>query len=123
MGVYLWAYFEQAPKPGTPPYPNLPEELIYAGETKDLDARPLGSRRHHRLAHYLDTYCDDCEFKCLYVSVFRVCCFGPNDEQAYLRLRAFTRYVEARIYWEYTERFGHRAALDYKKVRSKDSLP
>ena len=120
LGVYLWGHFRQEPPSGTRPYPNWPEELIYAGETKDLDARPLGSRRHHRISHYLDTYGEDTELKFLHVSVFRVACFSQTEDEGYVRLRAFTRYLEARIFWEYAQRWGHRAALDYKKGTDKE---
>jgi hypothetical protein len=35
LGVYLWAHFHHEPDPTIPPTElRLPEELIYAGETK-----------------------------------------------------------------------------------------
>jgi hypothetical protein len=118
LGVYLWSYFSQAPKPTVLPYPDLPTALIYAGETKNLNVRPLGSHRHHRLLHYVDGFPEDPGYTCLYVSVFHVDRFEPSDKWC-LSLRAFTRYVEDRIYWEYTRRFGQRPALDYKNGKEK----
>ena len=52
MGAYLWGHFPSGP-PAASPYPELPKELIYVGETNDLNTRPLGGTRHHRLKHYL----------------------------------------------------------------------
>jgi hypothetical protein len=49
LGLYLWSYFENTPPSGVP-YPDLPEQLIYVGETKHLDRRPL-TEPHHRLVH------------------------------------------------------------------------
>ena len=60
---------------------------------------------------------DDPELENLYVSVFHVEPFKPGGGRSRL-LRAYTRYVEDLIYWEYTRRFGRRAALDYKKGKS-----
>lgn len=121
-GVYLWARFAHPPKSGSHPYPDLPEELLYAGETKNLNVRPLGGRTsggtpHHRLAHYGDCFPDDAARALLYVSVFHVIPFKQGDKQC---LRAFTRYVEDLIYWEYAKRYGKRARLDYKKGKDRD---
>ncbi|HKZ76966.1 MAG TPA: hypothetical protein VJ124_01480 [Pyrinomonadaceae bacterium] len=41
MGVYLWARFAHGLPPTGHPYPGLPKELIYVGETNDLNVRPL----------------------------------------------------------------------------------
>jgi hypothetical protein len=71
-GVYVWGRFAQAPPPNLRPYPEIPEELIYVGETKDLNVRPLGRGRHHRLTHYSDCFPEDRSRGRLYVSVFHV---------------------------------------------------
>ncbi|MCA1789891.1 MAG: hypothetical protein LC667_08530 [Thioalkalivibrio sp.] len=120
LGVYLWARFDTAPDPLALPYPNLPEEIIYVGESKHLEQRPLGRIRHHRLAHYLEVFRDDPKFEHLYVSVFRVCPFPNGYEsgeaaQRYSALRVYTQYFEGKLYWDYVMRWGHPPKLRYKK--------
>lgn len=124
LGLYLWARFDRAPSPSAKPYPRLPEQIIYVGETKHLDLRPLAGR-HHRLAHYRDTFPDDPHFRRLYLSVCRVHRFrnGYATEAArtlYPRLRVYTQYIEARLYWDYTRRWGRPPALHYKKSPRND---
>lgn len=111
IGVYLWAHFAVPPAAAARPYPDLPKELIYVGETRNLNRRPL-SGGHHRLDHYRDKFPDDWDLKSLYVSVFHIESVGRGRSHL---LRAFTRYVEDMIYWQYVQRFGERAALDYKR--------
>ena len=119
MGVYLWAHFpKKKPGPKTHPYPRLPRQLVYVGETKNLNRRPLGAG-HHRLVHYLDTFPQDSSFERLYVSVARVWKFDDTDYRRH-RMRVFTQYVEARIYWEYTKHHRDRPALHYKKGKTED---
>lgn len=79
-----------------------------------LNRRPLSGNTHHRLVHYRARFKDDPNLEKLYVSVFHIETFKPGGGRSRL-LRAFTRYVEDLIYWEYARRFGQRAALDYKK--------
>lgn len=46
-----------------------------------------------------------------------VCDVGPfrrSDANCHA-LRAFTKYIEARLGWEYTRTFGRRPRLDYKE--------
>jgi hypothetical protein len=45
--------------------------------------------------------------------------YGLGDGFA-VTLRAYTRYVEGRILWEYVQQYGERAALHYKKKRGRD---
>ena len=89
-----------------------------------MNARPLGveGQRHHRLTHYRRTYPADKELGCLYVSVFHVRPFRRRDSVCHA-YRAFTRYVEDLVYWEYTRRFGQRPALDYKTGKEPSSFP
>jgi hypothetical protein len=123
LGLYLWARFDRAPAPSKP-YPRLPEQVIYVGETKHLDARPL-TGEHHRLVHYRETFRDDPGLERLYVSVCRVHRFQNGYERddarvLYARLRVYTQYIEARLYWFYTKRWGHPPALHYKKSAKDD---
>jgi hypothetical protein len=120
LGLYLWGRFSRAPETSIHPYPLLPKQVIYVGETKHLDRRPL-TGDHHRLAHYRDTFPGDFNLQNLYVSVCRVHPFsrGYHSKKAnglYSRLRVYTQYVEARIYWEYTKKWRRPPALHYKKV-------
>jgi hypothetical protein len=120
-GVYMWARFEHAPDPAIRPYPELPVELIYVGETNDLNARPLGNAIHHRLEHYDDRFPDDPDHNHLYVSVCPVAPFVPRDKQCHT-FRAFTRFLEAQVYWEYARRFDSRPGLDYKRGKDEFAL-
>lgn len=119
LGVYIWARFPQPPSRKTRPYPRLPSQLIYVGETKHVDERPL-TGAHHRLRHYRDTFPHDRDLRELYVSVYRVHPFrrGYDSKKArglYARLRVFTQYIEGKIYWDYTKKWGRPPALHYKK--------
>jgi hypothetical protein len=49
----------------------------------------------------------------LYILVFHVHVLRRRDKHCNA-LRAFTRYVEDLIYWEYTRRYDERPALDHK---------
>jgi hypothetical protein len=123
-GVYAWAHFHNAPSRQDRPYPDVPPELIYVGETKNLNLRPLAARPpHHRLKHYGEMYpVDKRERQKLFVSVFRV----PPDlfgDPALRLVRAFTRFLEDQIYWEYARRHGRRAALDYAAKSGHTSEP
>ena len=121
MGVYLWAHFHRKPDSTLVPSElSLPEELIYVGETKNLNARPLSGTRHHRLEHYDDTYPADRKYRYLYVSVFPVERYQDNARCR--AIRAYTRYVEDLIYWRYVEAYGTRAALDYKKKPGRSTV-
>ncbi len=96
--------------------------MIYVGETNNIDTRPL-TGKHHRLVHYRDRFADDPDLKMLYVAVCHVHPFrrGYHSKKAnglYSRLRVYTRYAEAMIYWEYTKKWGRPPALHYKKKRT-----
>jgi hypothetical protein len=44
--------------------------------------------------------------------------YGGDEAKAeYRRLRVYTQYVEAKIYWEYTKHWNCPPALHYKKSR------
>jgi hypothetical protein len=121
LGLYLWGRFERPPDEADRPYPVLPRQVIYVGETKHIDLRPL-TGDHHRLAHYRDTFPDDDGLKLLYITVGRVERFpdgyeGAEARSTYRRLRVFTQYIEAKIYWEYTKQWNCPPALHYKKSR------
>jgi hypothetical protein len=114
MAVYLWARFENPPPPVKPNPEHLPQELIYVGETNELNARLLRDGRHQRLVVYRAAFPDDSNCERLFVSVAKVAPFRPQEQECHA-LRAFTRSAEARIGWEYAKRFGRRPRLDFKQ--------
>jgi hypothetical protein len=113
LGVYLWGRFEEPSDAHIDAYPVLPRQLVYVGESNDIEARPLGGRAHEHIAKYVVAFPDDAGLERLYVSICRVARFKPRDPHCH-SLRAFTRFLEARIGWEYTRQFGRRPRLDYK---------
>lgn len=121
MGVYLWARFEHPSAAEVPSYPELCQQIIYVGEANDLNVRPLGPR-HDRLEKYEGLFPDDRNCKRLYVSVAHIRTFRRADRECHA-MRAYTRFVEARIGWEYTKRFGRRPLLDYKRGKDEFALP
>ena len=121
MGVYVWAHFRTAPPRDSRPFPDLPEELIYVGEGNDLNIRPL-TGRHHRLKHYVYQFPSDPNYAHLYVSVCEVGPFRRSEPKCHT-LRAFTKYIEARLGWEYARRFGRRPRLDYKEGKDEQYVP
>src|SRR5262245_29752654 len=52
MGVYMLAQFSSPPGPEMAPYPNPAEQVIYVGETNDLNGRPLSGASHDALKKY-----------------------------------------------------------------------
>jgi hypothetical protein len=123
MGVYLWAHFHRTKKAQSSPYPDLSRDLIYVGESNDINARLLEPRggQHHRLEHYRRIYLADSELALLHVSVFHIEPFR-RDSHCHA-IRAFTRFVESHVQWEYTRRYGQRPALDYKTGKEPWLLP
>jgi hypothetical protein len=121
MGVYLWGRFSTPLDTSSLPYPDLGGDVIYVGETNDLNVRPLGPTRHHRVTNYLELFPDDPTLAQLYVAVCTIAPFQPQDAACHA-WRAFTRHLEARIGWEYTKRFGRRPLLDYKRGKDEFAL-
>lgn len=111
---------EQPPSPSDHPYPDLPKAVVYVGETKHLDERPLRGL-HYRAEHYQQTFTDDLELRKLFLSVARVHAFqggyGRSKASDDRRLRVFTQYVGARIYWAYTKKWQQLPELHYKRPR------
>ena len=112
-GVYLWARFTEG-APDSPPWPELPQELVYVGETKNLNDRPLG--RHNRLSRYKKLFeTSSCDH--LYLSIFRV---FETDTDSQRTLRAFTQYFEGLVDWQYTMQYGRRPAMHFKSGTPED---
>lgn len=104
LGVYIWGHFHSTPTSKVE-YPDLPIELIYVGESKNLYTRLCSGSAHHRLTHYRATYPLDSTLQHLYLAVFRIEPYVKGDQRC-RALRAYTRYVEDRLYWEYVLKFG-----------------
>ena len=68
-GVYLLGHFKPAPKQKPRVAPALPKNVVYVGETHDLNVRPLAT--HNRTRRYIQIF-GDADYECLYVSVFRI---------------------------------------------------
>jgi hypothetical protein len=120
MGIYAWAHFSKHPSRKSRPFPDLPRQMIYVGEANDINVRPL-TGPHHRLKHYVDQF-GDRRYDRLYISVCEVELFRRSDPKCHA-LRAFTKYIEALLGWEYTRKFGRRPRLDYKKGKGDQCLP
>lgn len=118
LGLYVWGYFQNR-RPSGAPYPDLPEQIVYVGETKHLDLRPL-TEPHHRVSHYKETFPEDVNLDNLYLSICRVRSFpggynSPDVKPLYDRWRVYTQFMEAKIYWNYTQRWRHPPALRFKR--------
>ena|SRR2546425_12096052 len=107
-GVYLFAYCPAVRPPAVPTVDQLPQEVVYVGDAKNLNRRPL-SGVHHRLQRYEQLFGDP--RKTLFVTVaplYQTTCVEPHVE------RAFSFYTEAQLVWNYTDRHGHPPAMHYK---------
>ena len=110
-GVYIWA----RRLPGELDllsWPELDERIIYIGETKNLNDRPLS--RHNRIARYRKLF-GDLGLSNLYVCTCRAFKTGGEEEK---ELRAFTQYLEDKIDWEFTRRYGRRPAMHFKEGKT-----
>jgi hypothetical protein len=110
-GVYLWAYSPD----GLPPVVRLevmPKEIIYIGDAKDLDKRPLRGG-HHRLDRY-EELSGDKHRNFLYVSVAPLFDTGCDDYEIW-RVRSL--YLEARLYLMYAEQHNEPPLFRFKKNR------
>jgi hypothetical protein len=116
-GVYLFAHFRSAPS-GPPSPERLPTEVIYVGEAKSLNHRPL-SGRHHRVDGRYRTLFNDPGKACLYLSVAPLYA-SPTGEDAlaYACERTRSCYLESALAWRYTELHGHPPVMQVKELPS-----
>ena len=86
----------------------LPKQVIYIGEAKDLNKRPL-TGRHHRVERYRTLFGDKTNL--LFVAFASLYVKGCDD---YHIQRVASSYIEAMLVWNYTKRHGHPPVLHYK---------
>ena len=110
-GVYIWAR-RLSREPELLMWPRLDERIIYIGETKSLNDRPLS--RHNRIARYRQLFGDPGLLN-LYVSICRAFRTGSREER---ELRAFTQYLEDKLDWEFTREYGRRPAMHFKEGKT-----
>ena len=111
-GVYLFGCFGHPP--AHPPDPaQLPREVAYIGETKDLNGRPLTA--HNRVGRYREVL-QDRRGERLFVPVAPLYRTGCSE---YLNIRAFAVFIEAKLDWQYTQTYGIRPALHFKEERKR----
>ena len=104
-------YFASCPTgvpPAIPSAKKLPQCVVYVGDAKDLNKRPL-TGTHHRIKRYQELF--DQELKSLFVSFAPIYQTGCQDSHVQ---RAFAFFAEAMLVWEYTKRHGHPPAMHYK---------
>ena len=107
-GVYLLAYCSTGKPPEVSSIDSLPVEVIYVGDAKDLNKRPL-TGRHHRIERYRELFGSNME------RLFVACAplYETLCDDSHLK-RAFSFYAEAMLVWKYTKLHGHPPAMHYK---------
>ena len=113
-GVYLVAHCHSGKPPEIPTPDNLPVEVVYIGEAKDLNSRPLTGPHSKIQARYPQLFGPKRDS--LFVTYAPLYETGCKD---YDVRRVFSSYVEAMLVWRYTERHGHPPALHYKEREEK----
>jgi len=106
-GVYLLAHCRSGSAPVTATVDSLPREVVYVGNTKDLDTRP-GIGSHDGVKRYRQDI--DSTDERLFVA------FAPLYEslcEDYAMQRVYAEYAEAMLVWRFTEQHGHPPALHY----------
>ena len=110
-GLYLFGCFRSG-RPGSAPNPSRPSpEVIYVGEAKNLNERPL--KQHPYVQRYADLF-GDRSLDRLYVAVaplYRT----DVDHVVYRVARLHAAYWEAKLIWRYGEEHGHPPVLHFGK--------
>jgi hypothetical protein len=106
--VYLFAHCPSGRPPEIPLAEALPREVVYIGEAKDLNQRPL-TGTHHRVDRYELLFGSGTDS--LFVSFAPLYVTGCDD---YHIQRMFSFYAEAKLVWEYTKRHNHPPVLHWK---------
>jgi len=110
-GVYIWA--KRLPRaPDLLVWPELDERIVYIGETKNLNDRPLSW--HNRIVRYRKLFGDP-DLSNLYVCTCKAFKTGSGEEK---ELRAFTQYLENKLDWEFTRKYGRRPAMHFKEGKT-----
>lgn len=109
-GVYLFGYFVGDQPADVPKLDDLPYEVIYVGDAKNLTHRPL-SGVHHKISRYRRLF-EDGSLDRLYVSV------APLYDTAcvdYAIQRTASTYVEAMLIWKFACQHGHPPVIAVKE--------
>jgi hypothetical protein len=107
--VYLFAHCPSGHPPKIPRADRLPEEVVYVGDAKNLNARPL-SGEHHRIKRYKKLFGKNTES--LFITFAKLYETGCDD---YAVQRIYSFHAEALLAWNYTKRHGHPPAMQYKE--------
>jgi hypothetical protein len=108
-GVYLLGYKWDAPPPHVTSTEDLPLEVVYVGDAKNLTNRPL-TGRHHRVERYKQLFGST---DSLWVTVAPLYEVGYGDIHVN---RAFSFYIEALLVWKYTDKHSHPPAMAIKEI-------
>jgi hypothetical protein len=106
-GVYLLAHCSSGSAPANATLERLPFEVIYVGNTKNLNVRP--ARGCHSGVELYHTRVDPTDER-LFVTV------APLFETAcadYAVQRIYSHCIEAALVWTYTQRHGYPPLLNY----------
>ena len=111
-GVYLLGYFT-SPPPLTPLDPErLPYRVIYVGDAKNLNSRPL-TGSHHQAGPGLDEVFGEGADVFLYVAIGPLYVIDIDAKRyAYQRTRSF--YIEMKLAWDYARIHGHPPILQVR---------
>lgn len=94
---------EQPPEPDPPPF-----EVIYIGDAKDLNTRPIAG--HNRVERYVELF-EDSALEQLYVTLSEL---YDTDCDDYAVQRMLSFHVEAMLVWRYARAHDHPPVLHYK---------
>lgn len=114
-GVYLLAYFSEIPVTA-PNAGELPREVIYVGDSKDLKRRPLRDRHNRVHKRFLDLFGKGAESN-LYVSVAELYTLAEDLNSGaveYACQRTHSVYLESRLAWEFAQRHGQPPVMQVK---------
>lgn len=121
-GVYLFGFFRSPPV--DPPTPgNLPLEVIYVGDAKNLNVRPLSEPRHKVILRVREMF-PAAGLTQLYVSVCALYDAPSTDmpdgvsAQQYAVDRTHSCYIESWLALKYAERHQHPPILQVKDTDS-----
>ena len=106
------------PSPTSPNPHDLPFEVVYVGETRDLNARPLTGSYARVQGRFVDLF-GATGTQHLWVAVCPLYRVAEDDQEyAYQRTRSF--YEEALLAWLYAQKHKHPPILQVKKRKENE---
>jgi hypothetical protein len=122
--VYVFGFF-RSPPPGPPTPENLPIEVIYVGDAKNLNSRPL-REPHHKVVERFPALFPETSLEQLYISICPLYDAPPDllhdvvaaKKYAIDRTRSF--YIEHWLALRYAEQHGHPPIMQVKNAESND---